>query len=94
MFTTQNNKIVSVPKWSELNQLNLFGFDCYMKQQTKKPNVFLYYFKKQLDNKDYCRVVCTFENIEFCLYKLISLSDEEIRKLALAKLTTLTQTTK
>jgi hypothetical protein len=83
MFTTQNNKTVSVPKWSELNQLNLFGFDCYMRQETKKPNVYLYYFKKQLANKDYARVVCTFENIEFCCEKMFSLSDDEIRKLAL-----------
>ena len=80
MFTTINNKTISVPKWSELNNIDLKGFDCYMKQQTKKTNVFLYYFKKQLDNKDFVKVVCTFENIEFCLDKLISLSDNEIRK--------------
>ena len=80
MFTTINNKTVSIPKWSELSNIDLKGFDCYMKQQTKKANVFLYYFKKQLDNKEYIKVVCTFENIEFCLDKLISLSDNEIRK--------------
>ena len=38
------------PKWSELNNIDLNGFDCYMKQRTKKDNVFLYYFKKQLNN--------------------------------------------
>lgn len=70
MLAITKNIIKNQTKWSELENLNLFGFKCYMRE-IKEVNI--YHFSKEIQRGKFINIKTTFENIEFCLEHQISL---------------------
>jgi hypothetical protein len=68
-------------KWSELDNLNLYGFDCYLRQPIKNSDKFLYHFKKETERSKFINIVSEFVNIEFCLQNELTLDKQTISKL-------------